>query len=888
MTCIAEFETRSTQQLELFTTWFAQRANAHPDRIALEFEGNQWSYLDVHQCSNQVARFLIERGFQPEDRIGICMERSALTIIVMLGILKSGCAFVPLDPEFPSDRLTYILEDAEIRFAFCEKDFRDCFEESVKKQVEFMEPEDTRIWTQEDSELELVIPLNSLAYVMYTSGSTGKPKGVQIEHASLSTYCLADIDVYQLQPNDRTLQFSTLNFDIAIEEIYPPLLVGSTVVVRPRERAVASNELSTLIDNHHITALHIATAYWNEWIDLLVATQARVPSSLRLVIATGEKISTEHYRRWKSLCDHEVLWCNAYGPTETTVTCTVFVPHRDWDEPQMPIGKPLKGYTAHILDEEYRPVATGETGQLFIGGPALARGYLHRPELTAKAFLEVQLPNSEKPTRIYRTGDLARWLPSGDIEFAGRVDHQMKIGSYRIEPGEIEVVLLQHPGIREALVTCVEHAHQKSLVAFVVRNDASVSTQDTATFLRGRLPAYMVPSRYVFLDALPKTINGKIDRAALPSIDVAETVHSSNYEELQSELERELASIWTEVLRVPNIGRHDDFFQLGGSSLLVTRVIAQIAGKLQRTIPVRDFFANPTIASLVALWTTLDESNPEKTQAIRSQSQKLRQRLPKIEPCRIESGRESLAGFLYPACSQLTTPLRKSVLLCHAHGHEYSRAHRNLQQLAVQLAQDGLDVLRFDYSCTGDSSGDDEHATLEQWQLDIQSAHRFLRNRFPQNTISWIGVRLGATLAASVVDSEVDQLLLWDPVANGQTYLQLLRHFHSLELSSLTRYPTVRTSPTSQWMGYYMGESFERSLRELKLELHRLQSASSPRLLLSKNFKQDESLLSIPTNVTVQETQDQIHWHQHPFVDRAFSAPEIANAIRSFLSRGTK
>ncbi len=295
---------------------------------------------------------------------------------------------------------------------------------------------------------------------MYTSGSTGKPKGVQIEHKSLTTYCLADIEIYRLQQDDRTLQFSTLNFDVAIEEIYPPLLVGSTIVVRPRERADASIELSHLIETNNVTALHIATAYWNEWIGLMEAEKVRVPRSLRLVIVTGEKISVEHYRRWQNLCDHEILWCNAYGPTETTVTCTAFIPDSDWDEPQMPIGKPLPGYTAYILNEQMQPVGERETGQLFIGGPAVARGYLGRPDLTERAFLSVDLPGYDHSIRIYRTGDLARWLPDGNIEFSGRVDHQMKIGSYRIEPGEIESVILQHEAIRDALVVCEEFDSQ--------------------------------------------------------------------------------------------------------------------------------------------------------------------------------------------------------------------------------------------------------------------------------------------------------------------------------------------------------------------------------------------------------------------------------------------
>jgi len=391
--------------------------------------------------------------------------------------------------------------------------------------------------------LSLKVPDNSLAYVMYTSGSTGKPKGVQIEDRSLTTYCLTDLELYQLESSDRMLQFSTLNFDIAIEEIFPPLLAGSTVVVRPRERAETHNELSCLIDTYKITALHIATAYWHEWVDLLVASNSPVPKSLRLLIATGEKVSVEHFRRWKRQSQHEILWCNAYGPTETTVTCTAFIPPKDWDEPQMPIGKPLAGYAAHILNDQNQTVGIGETGNLFISGDALARGYLNRSNLTEKTFINLPIDGLEETTRLYRTGDSARWLPTGDIEFSGRIDQQMKIGSYRIEPGEIEAAMALCESVSESLIICAENAGQKILAAYVVRQGTSLSAIELTSFLHNRLPIYMVPKQFVFLGSFPKTINGKIDRTALPTIEHGEIARDSDYHAAETDMEKELAAI---------------------------------------------------------------------------------------------------------------------------------------------------------------------------------------------------------------------------------------------------------------------------------------------------------------------------------------------------------
>lgn len=252
----------------VFPFLFEQQVLQSPDAIAIEFEGDRWTYREVNRRANQLAKFLLDRPMAIEGRIGICMDRSANAIICMLGIMKSGCAFVPLDPEFPKDRLAYIVEDASIDLVLCDKRYRELFDQCSTNSPDFQDPCDPQLWLSDGTNLGIEISDNSLAYVMYTSGSTGKPKGVQIEHGSLTTYCLADIELYRLTRSDRTLQFSTLNFDIAIEEIFPPLLVGSTVVVRPLERSGDSNELSNLVDSYQITALHIATAYWHEWVDL--------------------------------------------------------------------------------------------------------------------------------------------------------------------------------------------------------------------------------------------------------------------------------------------------------------------------------------------------------------------------------------------------------------------------------------------------------------------------------------------------------------------------------------------------------------------------------------------------------------------------------------------
>lgn len=881
-----------------FTHRLEQQVLLTPNAIAIEFEGRSWTYQEINQRANQVARFLLQQFAEPEVRIGICMDRSADAIVCMLGILKSGCAFVPLDPEFPRDRLAYIVDDASIAWIFCDEKYRDLYDTSSPNAPVFQDLSDPVIWNQDDTNLEMELRDDALAYVMYTSGSTGKPKGVQIEHGSLTTYCLADVELYQLTQQDRTLQFSTLNFDIAIEEIFPPLLVGSTIVVRPRERSENHNELSSLVETYQITSLHIATAYWHEWVDLLVASNANVPPSLRLLIATGEKVSVEHFRRWKRQCRHDVLWCNAYGPTETTVTCTCFIPNENWDEAQMPIGKPLKGYSAHILNDQNQEVGIGETGSLFIGGRALARGYLNRPELNAKAFIEVALAGNADPSRLYRTGDLARWLPSGDIEFSGRVDHQMKIGSYRIEPGEIEAVLSQCPVVDESLVVCFENGGQKVLAAYIVSNDKSAIAWQLSNFLRDRLPVYMIPSRYLFIDAFPKTINGKIDRPALPPPESGEVARLGDFCETETQLERDLASIWSRVLNVAQVSRHDDFFQLGGSSLLVTRAIAQMTQLLKITIPVRDFFANPTVASLSCHLQEISQTNNDSDTANQQKTSQARAiqaraKLPTIQPLVIQSGQYRLAAIRYPAMLNAHADRKHTIVICNAVGHEHTRSFRNLQQLAIRLAQLGFDVLRFDFACSGNSQGSESAASLDQWRNDIASVVDSIRVRqeslltVAPRKISLVGIRLGAALMAQTPIEGIEHAIYWDPVLDGAGHIEEQRALHKHELRSLTRYLNIRSGHDEQFIGYHYSNALQTSIAAIRPQEPVLLQAQRNWLLTSKDQIGSLTLAQALSEWDHQPNQDEIYWGDSRFIQAAFSSPQTMNQIESILTEGT-
>lgn len=924
---LATIDTQRTTVLALFEA----QVRTRPDAVAIHFEDQCLSFVQLNRMACQFAQALVARGVEPGQNVGLCIDRCPQAIAAMLGVFKVNAAFVPLDPEYPVERIEFMMADAAITTLITHDRATNRLAQLLdtvnrgSQSLCWIDSASREFGGQPMDFASLPSAASDLAYIMYTSGSTGKPKGVQIEHRALCTYCLADIAVYQLSPTDRTLQFSTLNFDIAIEEIFPPLLSGGSVVIRPRLHAQASNELSQIVDDYGVTALHLATAYWHEWVDLMVASEATVPSSLRMVLATGEKVSMEHYRRWQSVLTHQVLWCNAYGPTETTVTATVFIPDAAYDTDPMPIGKPLPGYEAHILDELLRPVDEGETGHLFIGGGALARGYLNRPELNEHAFIQVPLSHWQAhqtgSRRLYRTGDLARWLPDGNIEFAGRVDHQIKLGSYRIEPGEIEAVLNTHSAVRESLIVHEQIETQKHMIAYVaIGNENQVPLSDLVAHLRASLPTYMVPLRYVLLERLPVTINGKIDRGALPDPNTSRTPHNADYVAPQSDMQLKLAKIWKDVLHVPEVGADDDFFQLGGSSLLATRVISALKTDINLELPVRDFFANPTLSAAarhVEVLLGADDHSPSSDASPDSHLDRLR--LPQLDATYIHHAERSLFSVLYSPQPLWNCRRNQAVLICNPIGHEYARGYRNLQQLAVALCKAGFDVLRFDYFGTGNSAGACEDFTAESLLSDTQRAAAYLRERSGCQRLSLLGLRLGATIAHAALIPEVEAIVLWDPVLDGQQHLQLLDRLHSEALSNQTRFTRrITKTPIDQAYGHAMTNDKRASLSKMRLDLSQYAKRSSLtsnssslrseplttsaaaavpevgglpklRIILSRGFAasvpgaQAELCEFIERGQAIQ-TSDPIEWGAIEYTESAFAAPQAMHAIIEFFS----
>ncbi|HWD93513.1 MAG TPA: amino acid adenylation domain-containing protein [Verrucomicrobiae bacterium] len=584
-----------------YATHFENQAARTPNAVAVRFQKQELTYAELNARANHLAHHLKSLGVGPETLVAVCLDRSLELIVALLAIWKAGGAYLALDRSYPNERLSYMLSDSHARLLLTRTD-----------AVSNLKPEGVTVVCLDDSaqaEKIQVAPADNpvpsaapdnLAYVIYTSGSTGKPKGVQITQRSLLNHNFAVARAYELRAEDRVLQFSPVSFDISVEEIFPSLLRGCTLVLRDDDVLSSTARFMEFTARERLTVLNLPTAYWHELVDYLQT--ALMPPSVRLVVIGGEKASDEAWRRWKFRIGEAVKLINTYGPTETTVIATLHAARLD-DE-TLPIGRPLPNVETMILDAQLKPVGMGETGELYIGGFGVARGYLNRPELTAERFVSFPSPAGQThrsaERRFYKTGDLARMRADGVIEFVGRLDEQVKIRGFRIELGEIETALCSHPGLKEAVVAAREDVSgRKKLVAYFVPGaNSAPSVGDLLALLKTKLPPYMVPSAFVQLPALPMTPAGKVDRRALPEPGRARPNLGRQFVAPRTPMEEVIAHIWGQVLGLDGIGVDDNFFDLGGHSLLATQVISQIRESLQMETPLASLFTFPTVAAL--------------------------------------------------------------------------------------------------------------------------------------------------------------------------------------------------------------------------------------------------------------------------------------------------
>lgn len=585
-----------------FLPLFEDQAARHPDRIAIEQEDRRWTYAQLNVRANQLAHYLRKRGVGPDTLIGICADRSMDLIVGLLGVLKSGGAYVPMDPTYPAQRLSFMLRDSGVKVLLTRSHLRDRLPSHDAETV-CLDSEWDAIGLENETHPAVAIDATHAAYVIYTSGSTGKPKGVLVSHGALSNYVEAAVSGYGMTQGDRVLQFSSISFDASVEEIFPTLALGATLVLRTESMIDSIPGFFQRCRDWNLTFLSLPTAFWHEAVTRLETGAEAFPESIRTVIIGGERVTPDRVAGWHRWVGGRVRLWNTYGPTETTVVATVYDASRPGDlrqrQREIPIGRPIANTFAYILDTNLEPVPPGIPGELHLGGAGLARGYLHRDELTRERFV----PNpfsTESGARLYKTGDLVRWLPDGNIEFLGRVDQQVKLRGFRIELGEIESALRQHDGVRECVVIDREDIPgQKRLVTYVVpKHECQPSGREWRSFLKERIPDYMIPSAFVTLDRLPLTPNGKLDRHALPTPAADRPDLENRYAAPRNDTERAMAQAWSEVLGVAQVGIHDSFFDLGGHSLLATQVISRLRDSLRVELPLRVLFEKPTIAAL--------------------------------------------------------------------------------------------------------------------------------------------------------------------------------------------------------------------------------------------------------------------------------------------------
>jgi amino acid adenylation domain-containing protein len=577
---------------------FEAQVERTPDAVAVVFEDKQLTYRELNRRANQLAHYLQKLGVGPEALVGICMDRSLETVVAFLATLKAGGAYVPLDPIYPQQRIAFMLNDSQISLLLTQKQIMlELPDAEVRKRTVVCLDTD---WKDIDGLRETNpssdVVAENLAYVMYTSGSTGKPKGVKVPHRGILRL-LFGVEYVQLDETQTFLQLAPISFDASTFEIWGALLHGARSVLFPA-RIPTPKELGDALHQHKITTLWLTASLFNT----IINEAPEALSDIRQLLIGGEALSVAHVQRAISLLPATQI-INGYGPTEgTTFTSCYRIPRQvDRSVNSIPIGSPISNTEVYLLDKHLQPVTIGSPGELYTGGDGLARGYLNRPELTAEKFLPN--PFSEPGSRLYRTGDLARYLPDGNIEFLGRIDNQVKIRGFRIEPGEVEAMLTQHPSVQQVVVLAREDTPgDKRLVAYAVPDqDATPAVSELRSFLKSRLPEYMVPSTFVLLDRLPLTPNGKIDHAALPVPEKKSPELERNYLSPRTPLEEALTKMWSNVLGIPRVGINDNFLELGGHSLMATQLICRVRDTFQVELPLDSFFNSATVANLAQI-----------------------------------------------------------------------------------------------------------------------------------------------------------------------------------------------------------------------------------------------------------------------------------------------
>ncbi|MFT5716093.1 MAG: amino acid adenylation domain-containing protein [Oleiphilaceae bacterium] len=617
----ATIETNNKNILSLFE----RQVKSTPNAKAVVAGDSTMSYRELNQKSNQLAHYLIGQDIKPNDLIGLFVEHGIELLVGVLGILKAGAGYLPLDPDYPKQRLLHMIKDAEIELIITQSKLSS--ELSIDGITVFCldDYESKRLLGQMSNQDPLfMITENDLAYVIYTSGSTGKSKGVMISHGNLLHYYHAAQQHYSINSKDNVMQFSSYSFDVSVEEIFLTLASGACLTLRDEAVLNGDEQFWSFILNNKVSVAILPTAFWHTLLDGLDAEMAEdIRQQLRLCVIGTDVYSQEKLAIWHNLFKGDIKLFNSYGPTECTIGATIadltYLSQNDGiSSIYQNIGKPLPNTSCFVLDVNHRSVPIGVPGELYLGGESLALGYLNRPELTAERFLSVHM---DRDRRLYKTGDIVMWSTDGNINFVGRADYQIKIRGFRVEPGEIETIIKSYDDVSEVLVVVREVQKEERLLAYLkLRNENNSGIEDILrTDLKRKLPEYMLPFAFVFIDQWPLNVNGKIDRDALPLPEI----DKENIVAAESEIEKRIVEIWKNILGLDNVSITDDFFAIGGHSLSATRLMTQLRKEFSLSLDVKTLFEYPTIKSLsdfLQKQITLAEASPQSNAAQISES----------------------------------------------------------------------------------------------------------------------------------------------------------------------------------------------------------------------------------------------------------------------------
>ena len=584
---------------------FEEQARRTPDAVAVSFGDEQLSYAGLNRRADRLARRLRGLGVGPEILVGVVSEHSVEAVVALLGVLKAGGAYLPLDPGYPPDRIAFMLEDSGAKLVVAGRGQASAVPASAGVRVVAADAEDEGA---RDAAVKVArANERNAAYVIYTSGSTGRPKGVCVEHAGVCNLVAAQVRAFRITPESRVYQFASFSFDASVSEVFTALAAGATLELGSPDANHAGRELTRELRERGVSVVTLPPA-------VLATMPEEETDTLRTLVSAGEACTAEVVRRWAP----GRLFINAYGPTEATVCASLKV--CDGLETGAPsVGRPMSNTRAYVLDASLGPQPAGVAGELCVGGCGLARGYVGRPALTAEKFAPD--PFADEPgTRLYRTGDLARWRADGEIEFLGRLDRQVKVRGFRVETGEVEAALAAHPSVAAAVVVAHGEGEQRRLVAYVVPSEGGEGPPpagELRAFVQGRLPEYMTPASFVTLGELPLTPSGKVDLRALPSPETQQPTPGRGFVAPRTAAEQLVAAIWAEVLGAESVGVEDNFFDLGGHSLLATQLVSRVRDLLQVEVPVNVVFESPTVAEFVERLAEFDEGRFDEGAAAR-------------------------------------------------------------------------------------------------------------------------------------------------------------------------------------------------------------------------------------------------------------------------------